>query len=143
MPARTIAEARSALELAPVVSDDQARRYREALEEAEHTATAAAVERIEAIETEVRETRDEALRELTAVRDAFDDLSAEGATGRIPSGEYAHRLDDLAHRQVAAEERLRAAEEKVGLIEEIEADPIAWADAHLYRFASTRPEFPW
>lgn len=143
MPPRTIAEARAALELAPVVSDDMARRYREALEEAENTATAAATERIEAYEGEVRTARDEALRELTAVRDAFDDLSAEGATGRILAGEYAHRLEDLAQRQVAAEERLRAAEEKVGWIEEIEADPLGWADEHLYRFPATRPWFPW
>lgn len=47
-------------------------------------------------EAEVRQARDEGLRELTAVRDAFDDLSAQGAIGRLPGTEYGNRLDAFA-----------------------------------------------
>ncbi len=145
MPRRTLSDARQALEqdVLPMVSDHKAREFQAALAEAEKQATSFAEGYIGDQEQEVRTARDEALRELTAVRDAFDDLLGQGSSGRVPASEYTDQLQELRGRQTQAEAQLAWAEERVTLIEQIEADPIAWFDELASRFPQMKAEVPW
>jgi len=139
----TLANARQNLEDAlPGLSDWQAREARQVLADAEARAKSYAEEYIAAREAEVRAARDEALRELTAVRDGMDALTSEGSTGRISAEDYSTTLNGLVARQFAAEERLNRAEEKVGLIEQIEADPVARCDSMSQRIPHLLMELP-
>lgn len=145
MPRRPLGQAREILEanIVPRLNDWQATQYREWLDRAENAARAQADSFAAEREAEVRETRDAALRELTAVRDGFDDLRAEGGTGRVSAAAYGERLHVLRERQERAEAALRAAEEKVERIERIEEDPIAWFDDLTRRTPRLLPEVPW
>jgi chromosome segregation ATPase len=141
---RTLVDARREFEeqVLPRVSDHQARQGREMLEVAEGKARAEADKRVISIEAEVREIRDEALRELTEVRDSFDALASEASLGRISSAEYSNRLEALRRRQAEAEGQLDDAEEKVEQIAAVEDDPIRWYD-DLTRRTNLLQEWPW
>src|SRR5207244_3278532 len=117
--------------------------YRAALSEAEAQARKFVDDYISGQEQGVRTGRDEALRELTAVRDEFGDLLAEGSSGRLPAAEYADRLNELRARQAQAEAQLQQAEEKVAQIEKVETDPIGYYDQQAARFQHLRVEVPW
>jgi hypothetical protein len=141
----TISEARAVFEeqVLPQVNDHQAREARSILEAAEKQAQSFAAEYISDREREVRESRDQALRELTEVRDSLDDLRVEGGTGRVSAREYADRLEALHRRQEAAEAAMEEAQDKVSLIEQIETDPITFYDEMAERFEHMKVEVPW
>jgi hypothetical protein len=143
MPPRTIASARAALDdMLPHLSDYQVAEARKVLAQLEREARNQATAYVTDREREVREARDSALRELTAVRDAMDELAAEGSTGRVSAQEYAQRLNGLAGRQFKAEDLLTKAEAKVELVEQIETDPIGWFDDLTAR-THTWQDVPW
>jgi hypothetical protein len=145
MPRRTLAAARRVLEheLLPRVSDYWAAEAGQVLEAAEAKARQVADGYAAARDAEIRLGRDEALRELTAVRDELEDLATQGATGRLRAADYSVTLHDLRERQVRAEDQLAQAAEKVALVEQIEADPIAWFDEFACRQPHVMPEVPW
>lgn len=145
MARRTLADARRSLEgnVLPSASDYQAREYQQVLGAAEERAKARATEYLTEGEAEVRAVWDEALRELAAVRDAYDDLKSEGGLGRIPAAQYSAELNDLRQRQDRAEAALRDAETRVGAIEQIEEDPIAWYSDLQRRMPHLQEEVPW
>jgi hypothetical protein len=143
MPQRTISSARQALEdMLPHLSDYQVREANQTLAQLEQEAQRQATQYMADREREVLDLRDSALRELTAVRDGYEALTAEGGTGRVGAEEYATALNRLVGRQFEAEERLARAEQRVNLIEHIEADPIAWFDDLTSR-TRTWQEVPW
>jgi hypothetical protein len=142
---RTIADARQVLEedLAPTLNDGRLRQAREVLAQAEAQAREAAGAHLDRHEAELREVRQEALRELTEVRDAFDALVAEGAEGRISAKEYADRLDVLGQRRAQADDALAKAAEQVERFQGIEDDPIGFYDELASRFEHMKVDFPW
>src|SRR5438105_2307273 len=84
---RTIADARIVLEqdLAPTMNDYAMRQARTVLEAAEQRARSYAEEYAAKLDEEVRSIRDETGRELAEVRDAMEDLAADGASETIPA----------------------------------------------------------
>jgi hypothetical protein len=145
VPRRSVLEARQIFEqdVLPNVSDYQATEGRRRLEQIESDARAQADSYAAEREAEIREARDAVLRELTAVRDDLEILTAEGRSGRLPASEYSTELYALRNRQQAAEARLGQAEEKLRQVEEVERDPLAWADSLMQRHPRLRPEVPW
>jgi uncharacterized coiled-coil DUF342 family protein len=140
----TLADARRILEddLAPGLNEFWLRTYRDALAQAEQRARTRAAKYVGDRAAEVEATRDEALKELTSCRDGLDDLAREGKTGRLPASEYNQRLRDLRRRQQAADDQLSEADAIVERIEDIETDPIAWADDIARRLPKLLEEFP-
>jgi hypothetical protein len=145
MPRRTILGARQAFEMdvLPVVSDYQANAARQVLEAIEADARRQASQHAATIEADIREAEAPAVRELAEVRDAIDDLRAEGLGGRISARDYGARLDALAERQVLAEERLRIAEGRVAEVEAVETAPLEWFDSMQRRLPALMSEVPW
>jgi hypothetical protein len=142
---RTVAEARRVLEqdVIPRVNDHWANEWRQVLAKAEDEARTVADRFVADREEEVLAARDAALRELTACRDAYDDLTKQGAQGRVSAREYAAALGDLRRRQTAADAAIAQAVEQVEQIEDIEDNPIAFFDQLVTRTPRLKPEFPW
>lgn len=142
---RTLAQARRMLEedLAPNLNDRALREHRRVLEEAEANARRHADQFVSECEAEARSAWDAAVRELSAVRDALDQLAAEGATGRVSAEEYTARLGHLRARQEEAEAELDATGANVDAIERIEGDPAEWFDDLASHHPILMPEFPW
>ena len=138
----TIAQARSRFDsqVLPRVSDHRARELRTVLDEAEAQARTVASQHVAQHEARIQEMRQSALQELTAVRDAYDDLAPRAG---MPAGEFSAQLRDLRHRQQRAEGQLTRAEEIVALIEGVEADPVAWFDGLSERFPAARITREW
>jgi hypothetical protein len=145
MPQRSLREAREVLEeeVLPRLGSRGQEEARDAMEAAEQKAQEHANEYTERREQEVRAARDQALRELAAVRDGYDDLATEGKRGRLSAQGYNGRLRDLRFRQDLAEAALGKAQLKLDEIAEIEEDPLAWFDALVERHPGLRPEVPW
>jgi hypothetical protein len=141
---RTLADARRSFEQEwlPRLSDHQARQGRQVLDQAEAEARQRAEAFMADREAEIRQARDSALRSLTEARDALEALAAQGAEGRMPAEEYERRLHSLRSQQAWADAQLDQAEEKVTLIGQIEADPLAWFDELTRRTGTTR-DYPW
>ena len=142
---RTLADARAALEqdVAPHVNNYQLGQYREVLTRAEAEAKTRADAYLAERADEVSAAQTDAVRTLTAVRDAFDDLTAGARSGRIPADAFAAEIATLRARQAEAEDALRRAEEKVEAIAQIEADPLRWSDDLSRRLPHLRENFPW
>ncbi len=137
----TISEARRRFQrnVLPNVNDARARQLKKALDDAEAEARTVASRHIAEHEARVKELRTEALRELTAVRDGFDEL----ASARLPAAEFSAELRILRTRQRRAEARLAEAEKVVTQVEAIESDPVAWLDEIARKYPAARIERDW
>jgi hypothetical protein len=86
MARRTLADARRSFdEMLPGLSDYWAGIYRKLLTGYEGTAQQAADEHVSTREQEALALRKDALRELAAARDAYEDVTREALTGRTPA----------------------------------------------------------
>jgi hypothetical protein len=141
---RTITEAQRAFaSQLPHLSDYLANEERQVLAAHEVAAKEHADRFITGHEEEALGLRDEALRELTAVRDALDDLNAEGSTGRVSARDYSARLSDLRARQEIADAQLSKAANLADTMEAVEADPIEWFSGLQERMPHMQVEVPW
>src|SRR5262245_10950489 len=97
----TLTQLRAHIEevVVPSASDYMAAQARGLLSRAEEQARTYAAAYVAQRADEVDHVRIDALHELTEIRDAFDDLTAEGKAGRMPASEYGDRLDTLSARQ--------------------------------------------
>lgn len=145
MARRTITDARIALdeELSGRLNDGKRKELEGILQSAEADARSHAERFVADREAEVVAARDGALRALTDVRDALDDLAREGADGRIAASDYTSRLEGLRHRQTTAEQQLARAEATVEVVTVIESDPVAWFDELTRRNPRLMKEWPW
>lgn len=108
MPRRTLGDGRTALEERRSLGlpDAAYRKATEQLDAAEADARRAAEEHVARAVEELNVTYDTAARELTEARDAYDDLTARGATGRLTARAYADELHAARIRQERAEAAL-------------------------------------
>lgn len=144
MPRRTIAQARWTLENNVTgVPGQVTAAYRAALEAAEAKAREEADAAAADLERQALELRDGALRELTDVRDAYDELRTSTATGRVSASDHSRRLSELRQRQEQAETKLADALVQAERIEAIEADPVAYYDDFTSRHPQLLQDFPW
>jgi DNA mismatch repair ATPase MutS len=145
MTRRTLSEARRVLEedIAPQATDYQMRQYREALTALESVAKEHADDFTQQREEEALSIRESALRDLTEVRDGYDDLKAAAGTGRLTAAEANTQLRQLRQRQDEAETQLAKAEELTEWIEHIEGDPVAFFDDLTTRMPTLKLEVPW
>lgn len=144
MSRRTVAEARTVLEQTkPHLSEYWVTRYTSVIERKEQQAREHAEGSVAQRADEALRLRDEALRELTEVRDGLDDLAKEGKAGRTPSRDYLSRMEELKQRQVTAEGQLDRADAIAQDVERIEADPLAWFSELQERSPRLKQEFPW
>lgn len=140
---RTLVDARRAADaVLPQISDYQASLLREWLRGEEARAKQEATEFVMAREGEVLSMRDDALRELTTVRDAYTELAAEGGTGRISAHDYTERLNELKVRQAAADQHLAEATHIADRMEEIEDAPVEWFSGLQERMPHMMSETP-
>lgn len=132
---RTIAAFKHDFEtnILPGVSDYNANRIKKLIAEAETEARLRAKAHVEELERQVLSLRDEALHELTEVRDSFDDLARDGQDARVRAADYSSKMAELRKRQDQAEEQLAHAEAIVEDLEAVEADPIEWFDKFTQR----------
>lgn len=145
MPKRPVAEARRIFEedVAPHANPYWHGEYTRILEAAEQRAVEMANERIDLLEGQVKELRDDALRTLTETRDEAEELNRELQLGHASASEYSTRLAGLRAQKEAAGNALARAEEIVDQVEEIEQDPIAFVDDLARRLPVAQQEFPW
>ena len=144
MPRRSLLDARRTLdEQRPYLSDTTFRQYSEQLDKADEDARAAATRHVETKADDIRETYDQALRELTTARDAYDDLAAQAGQARIGSRDYATQLRAARARHEKAEAALQILEARVDALADVEEDPIAWHDSLAQRMPELRIEVPW
>jgi hypothetical protein len=145
MPRRTLSEAKQILEqdVIPSVSDHWAREFRGQLEVAENRARERAASFAEERAAEVIENRTEALKMLAAARDGFDDLASLGKRGEVSARDFTAQLLELRQQQQDAEALLAQAEEKLAIVEQVEADPVRWFDDLARRTPSIMEDFAW
>ncbi|MGI9121204.1 MAG: hypothetical protein ACR2G7_13990 [Acidimicrobiales bacterium] len=141
MAQRTIADATFALETAAGLSDADRRTAQGEIEEAKRLAATSANELADARVVEVAELRDEALRELCDVRDAYAELINAAEIGRITAAECDRALNDLRARQRTAERTISRTSEALTFVEAVEADPVAYGDAICAKYPLIRPTF--
>lgn len=144
MPRRTIAQARWVLENElPTTPGQVTTALRTVLDEAESKARREADETAADLERRVLELRDNVLRELTEVRDGFDELRAATANSRASASDQSRRMNELRQRQERAEAELADALTHAERIEAIEADPVAYYDDLTSRHPQLLQDFPW
>lgn len=145
MTRRTLGDARRTLEedMLPGLSDYWGVQLKAQLTAAEARAKQHADSFVSDRQTEVLATRDAVLRELTDVRDGYDDLANQAAMGRITATDYSARLRTLRQRQAGAEDALGRAEESVEVVAAIEEDPLGWYDDVSRRMPSMLTDFAW
>lgn len=145
MPPRTTREARRDFEqaIAPRANDYLTQRGRALLAAAEERAKQHADGYIAQREKEALALRDEALRELTAVRDEYDRLAAIGHEGRTEARAFGAQLTQLQQRQMEAEARLERAQAIVDDIAKVEESSVDWFDDLTERMPHLRADFPW
>jgi hypothetical protein len=131
----TISQAEMALANMAGLSDNQRSQFQAEVNKAKANATRIAEQAADSLAAEVRAERDDLLREACEVRDQLAALAkTPGADGTAAFSELRQR-----HRKVvAAIERI---EERANAVEQIEADPVAYADSLHARFPGTRPHF--
>jgi hypothetical protein len=143
MPKRTIRQAKQVLEeSAAGLNPIMFQRYADEIKAAEQAATQAAHGHAAKKATKLLAQRTDVMQRLCETRDGFKSLAAVGAAGRITAKEYSSRFNDLK----AEERRLLAVvqgvESGLATVEQIEEDPVAYADANFHeRYPTTRPEF--
>jgi chromosome segregation ATPase len=144
MPRRTIAQARWVLENElPATPGQVSTALRAVLGDAEAKARSEADTSAADLERRVLELRDNALRELTEVRDAMDELRTTSANGRASASNHSRRLNELRQQQERAEAKLAEALTHAERIEAIEADPVAYYDDLTSRHPQLLTDFPW
>jgi hypothetical protein len=144
MTRRTLAEASDELDrMLPLLNDYHAQKLKAALAEAQAAAGQYVTEHVENMEREALEQRTAALQELTAVRDAMDDLAPQIHAGRISAKDGAVALAELHQRQQAAETQLARVAEVADSMGAIEDDPLAWYSEVQERLPSLRWDAPW
>lgn len=142
---RTIAQARLVFEQEVLgrVTDYQRSEFEAMIREREKLAQREASSFVDSQLADAMSMRDDALRELTEVRDESDDLPREIGEARVAADDFALRLNELRARRENADTRLREADAVCASIDEAEADPVAWFDATLARSPQLMPDWPW
>lgn len=139
---RTVTDAARALEeLAPTLNPEMYRRYNEELTQARNAATATAGEFADRQVADVDAVREDLLRGLCEVRDAYAALAKDGESGRISAADYQARFARLRQQQRALERRAGDIVRVAELVEGIETDPEGWADNFQNRYPHARPNF--
>ncbi len=71
----------------------------------------------------------ELLTDGCGIRDDYEQLAKDAATGRLSAKEYQDRLDALNSEGCAFTQRMERLAKKIETVEAIEADPVAYTDA--------------
>jgi hypothetical protein len=144
MPLRTLTEARVALdEMAPRLSDYWTDVYKQVLTAYENKAQQAAADQVALQEQEARELHRDALQDLTAARDAYEEVARESGTGRVSAEDLSKRLYAARAQQAKAEHVLAQVADIADQVERIEQDPLAWFSDLQSRMPRLRTETPW
>ena len=128
----TVGQAEAALASLSGLSDNQRRQYEAEVKAARSRAAAQGTAAAEGLAQQVREDRDELLRDLCDVRDG---LAAAGANGD------ARALTDLRQRRENLLRKVEEVERLAEQVEGIEADPAAYGDSLYAKYTLTRPNF--
>ena len=132
MGAMTIAQAEAALARMGGLSDDDRRRGEAEIQAARAQAAIQGTRAAEGLAQQVREDRDDLLRDLCEVRDG---LAAAGAN------RDARALTDLRQRRERLLRQVEEVERVAAQVETIEADPAAYGDSLYAKYPLTRPRF--
>jgi hypothetical protein len=141
---RSVVDARLDLqEMLPRLSDYHANVRRQQVEAAEAHARTQADEHTATQAAWVTTARTDALRELTDVCDALDELAAQGANGRLSASTYTAQLRALQARQASAEAQLAEAARRTDQVATIEDDPLRWFSDLQRRFPHLQEDYEW
>ena len=132
MAARTLAEAEATLANLSGLSDNERRQYEAEVTAAKAQATAQGTTAATQMAQQVREDRDDLLRELCEVRDG---LAAARTSADAQVLKHLRQRRERLVRQVEEIERLAER------VEEIEEDPTAYGEALYEKYPGTRPIF--
>ncbi len=84
----------------------------------------------------------ELLTDGCGIRDDYEQLAKDAATGRLSAKEYQNRLDALNSEGGAFNQRMERLAKKIETVEAIEADPVAYTDALFDKNpALSKPDF--
>ncbi len=143
MTERTVSGAKAWLEENGTALNPQAYRQVQAeihAVEGRHVANALEIVNSEAA-AYARDHR-ELLTDGCGLRDDFEQLAKDAATGRLSAAEYRERLDALAAESSSFNQRSERLAKKVETVETIESDPVAYTDGLFERTPSLRkPDF--
>lgn len=140
---RTLRQARRAFEdmttgLNPAVYQ----RLKSELDAASGAAVTLATQHADRRVNDVMGNRQEVLTELCRLRDEFTSLAAEGTQGLLPAKDFNERLTRLQRELRATDRHVGEVDKATELVELIEEDPEAWADATFYeKYPHMMPEF--
>lgn len=143
MPQRTIQQATVQLDaMAEVLSPQLLAPYMEELEGAQAGAQEMAHRHQDQQGAHAEALSEEIQLGLREIRERFGELVAEGVAGRLTSREYDQQWSALRRRQRELESRVGELSGAADQLDEIEANPVAWADRTFYeKFPGIRPEF--
>lgn len=129
MAQRTVQDAKAWLEAHATVLNSEAygtfqREIRTV--EGRHVAHAMEIVRSEAVA--YAEQHKELLTDGCGIRDDYEQLAKDAATGRLSASEYRQRLNELDNAVPRFTQRSERLAQKVKTVEDIESDPVAFTD---------------
>jgi len=141
MPQRTIRQAKQMLEdAAPGLNPAMYRRYSDEIKAAEQAATQVAHGHAAKKSSRLLTQRTEVMKRLCDTRDGFKALSRD--KDRLTAKDYSARFNALKAEERRLQGVIGDVEDGLATVEEIEEDPVAYADANFHeRYPATRPTF--
>jgi chromosome segregation ATPase len=143
MTQRTVKDARAWLELNAIGLNPVAyAQYEQELREVEARWHHEAMQVVTGEATSFSGDHRELLTDGCGIRDDYEQLAKDAATGRLSAKEYQERLDALNSEGGAFNQRMARLAKKIEMVEAIEADPVAYTDALFDRNPPlSKPEF--